>query len=176
MDVTTLTYQALRAKLLEMYAAKKFLFLERYHFFKLEQESRSHVELATFIKEEAAFCELGDFYVLALALVFTMGINDVSLREKFLEIENCTLEQALSIAQKKENIARESVIIKNENAPQVNSIPTIAAVLSQSPFHNLGNCLSCVGQHTRQTCKFRDAGCLKCHKRGHILRACKSTI
>ena len=94
MDVTTLTYQALRAKLLEKCAAKKLLFSERYHFFYLKQESRNYVEFASFIKEKAAFCELSDFYVLAFALVFTMGINKVSLREKFLEIENCILEQA----------------------------------------------------------------------------------
>ena len=28
----------------------------------------------------------------ALALIFTMGISNPHLREKFLEIENCTLE------------------------------------------------------------------------------------
>ena len=94
MDVTTLTYQALRAKLLEMCAAKKLLFSKRYHFFYLKHESRNCVGFACSIKKKAAFCELGDFYVLALALVFTMGINNVSLREKFLEIEKCILEQA----------------------------------------------------------------------------------
>ena len=143
--------------------------------FYLKQKSWSYVEFATFIKKKAAFCGLSYFYVPALALLSTVGINDVSLRDKFLEIENCTLKQALSIAQKKENYATKSVRIKNENAPQVTSIPTTAAMLSQSPFQNL-NCLSCGGRHKRQTCKFRDAKCLKCHKTGHLARVCKSAI
>ena len=80
---------------------KRFFFLKDTIFFYLKQEARSYLEFATLIKEKAAFCKLGDFYVPVLALVFTMGINDPQLREKFLEIENCTLEQALAIAQKK---------------------------------------------------------------------------
>lgn len=37
-------------------------------------------------------------------LVFTICINGLQLNEKFLEIENCTLEQALAIAQEKQEI------------------------------------------------------------------------
>ena len=87
-----------------MYGTNTLLFSERYHFFKLKQEARSYLELATLVKEKAAFCKLGDFNVPAFALVFTLGINDLQLREKLFEIKNCTLEQALAIAQKKEQI------------------------------------------------------------------------
>ena len=94
-----------------MYEIETFFFSER-PFVHLEEGARSYLELAALIKEKAALCESGNFYVPAFALVFTMGINDPQLREKFLEIEYCTLEQALAIAQKKEQTTTEATHIK----------------------------------------------------------------
>ena len=158
---------------------KRFFFLERYHFFHLKQEAKSHLEFATFIKQKASFCELGDFYVPALALVFTMDINDPQLHEKFLEIENCTLEQALAIAQKKEQITTEAIRIKGSGliqSAQINaqsstnttSLQQIAIVAQYGP------CLSCGGNHKRQNCKFREAECYNCHRKGHIAKVCRA--
>lgn len=33
-----------------------------------------------------------------------------------------------------------------------------------------GKCFSCGANHLRQSCKYRDAECHKCHKKGHISR------
>ena len=35
-----------------------------------------------------------------------------------------------------------------------------------------GKCFSCGANHLRQSCKYRDAECHKCHKKGHISRVC----
>ena len=35
-------------------------------------------------------------------------------------------------------------------------------------------CYSCLGQHLESECRFRQAECYNCHKKGHIRRACKS--
>ena len=35
-------------------------------------------------------------------------------------------------------------------------------------------CGRCGGKHDPQQCKFRDAECFLCHKKGHIARKCRS--
>ena len=91
-DVKKLSLDTLIAQLKAMYGIKTLLFAKRYHFFYLKQGSQSFVEFANTVKEKAAFGALGDFCKLALALVFTTGINDAEVCAKFLEIENCTLD------------------------------------------------------------------------------------
>ena len=69
-----------------------------------------------------------------------MGSNDSQPREKFLEIENCTLEQALAIAQKKEQITTEATRIKAsgliKSAQTTAQLSTNATSLPQ-PWHNM---------------------------------------
>ena len=120
------------------------------------------MEFATLIKEKAVFCELGDFYVPALALVFTISINDPQLCEKFLEIENCTLEQALAIAQKKKQITTEATRIKASGLIQSTQITaqsstSTTSLLQTATVAQYGPCLSCGGNHKRQNSKFREA-------------------
>ena len=110
-----------------------------------------------------------------------MGINDAQFCAKFLEIENCTLEQALSIVQKQTQITVEAKQIgMGSGQPPINSISN-GRPLAPQPVNFTGNpdlhpCLSLGGRHKRQDCKFRQAKCNKCHKKGHLARFCKSKI
>lgn len=102
-----------------------------------------------------------------------IGINDVTTCEKSLEAERCTLEQALSIAQRKMNIANESVQIKKRSFSKIYSISTIAAMVLKSTAQYLHIYLNFGGRYKTKTCKFCNAGFLKCHKKVHIARGCK---
>ena len=69
-------------------------------FFYLKRGSQPFLKFANTILERVHLCLLGDFYELTLALVFTMGTNSRRVRAKFLEPEDCALNQALYVAQR----------------------------------------------------------------------------
>ena len=115
-DIIKLILQSLVDHLKRMHGVKTLLFAEHYRLYHLEQGSQSFPEFANIIKERAALCSLGDFYEPALALVFTMGINDPHVRAKFLKVEDCTLDQALSVAQKHTRTAAETLKPRSEDS------------------------------------------------------------
>ena len=105
-------------------------------------------------KKKTAFCALGNFYELTLALVFTMGINDAQLCAKIIEIKNSTLGQALLIVQKQIQITKEAKQIRMDpKRPLINSIlsgrplPLRSVNFTGNP--ELNPCLSCGGRHKR---------------------------
>ena len=77
-------------------------------FFYLKQGSQSFLKFANTILGRVHLCSLGDFYELTLALVFTMGTNSRRVRAKFLEPEDCALDQALYVAQRHTQNAAET--------------------------------------------------------------------
>ncbi|KAG8139206.1 hypothetical protein E2320_001973, partial [Naja naja] len=42
------------------------------------------------------------------------------------------------------------------------------------PMQPQTTCMSCGGNHLRSTCQFRNVVCLKCQRKGHLARVCKS--
>ena len=108
-----------------------------------------------------------------------MGINDPQLREKFLEIENCTLAQALATAQKKEQVTTEATRIKASGLIQSTQITAQSSINTTSlpqigTVAQYGSRLSCDGNHKRQNCKFREAECYNYHRKGHIEKVCRA--
>lgn len=77
-----------------------FIIFKGFNFFYLKQGSQSFIALVIVIKEKAAFYALGNFHNSASALLFAIGKNEVQLYARFLKVEKCMLDQALSIAQK----------------------------------------------------------------------------
>ena len=57
----------------------------------------------------------------------------------------------------------------NRNFNKTTSNPQIQS-------QNLGACFSCGGQHLRSKCRFRDAVCNQCKRKGHIQRVCRQKI
>lgn len=98
-DATELTLQALVDHFKKMYCLKALLFMERYRLLHLKQGSQSFFKFDYSVKESAFINPSGDFCGPAPARVCTMGMNDPYVRAKFLELEECSLDQGLFIAQ-----------------------------------------------------------------------------
>ena len=128
--------------------------------------------------EKAVPCSLGDFYEPAVALVFTICVNNPGARAKFLELKNCTLDRALFIAQKRTQNAAETQQPGSEDF----YLPVIYSSVDRNSQESAnlttkiqwGCCLSCGAKHRRQDCKFSNVECHQCHKKGNIAIVCKS--
>ena len=40
--------------------------------------------------------------------------------------------------------------------------------------HKASSCYQCLGNHALRTCQYKEAECHKCHKKGHVARACRT--
>ena len=97
------------------------------------------------------------------------GVNDDRIQLKLLaEKDTLTFENAMELALAMEAASKNA---KDLCAGIANA--TVNAVKqgnqSKSPK---GKCFSCGANHLCQSCKYRDAECHKCHKKGHISRVC----
>ncbi|KFD51359.1 hypothetical protein M513_07764 [Trichuris suis] len=63
-------------------------------------------------------------------------------------------------------------ILTTNQLRQTNSAKKILPRDSPSVSRNI--CASCAGSHSRKDCKFRNAECNFCHKKGHIDKVCRN--
>ena len=97
------------------------------------------------------------------------GINDEKIQLKLLsEKDTLTFEDAMDLA-----LAMETA---TKNARELCSgVAVTSATVNAVKDDNTslkGKCFSCGANHLRHSCKFRDAECHQCHKKGHISRVC----
>ncbi|KAG8139193.1 hypothetical protein E2320_001964 [Naja naja] len=61
-----------------------------------------------------------------------------------------------------------------EEEEEVNRLRTPRPFQKKRPPLQQMICLSCGGNHLRTTCRFRNAVCLNCQRKGHLARICQS--
>ena len=109
------------------------------------------------------------------------GYIDRRLQCKLLAEKDLTFDQALTIAKALETAEKETKdlqessntvpvhAVRQERRPPQKRTPNQPAVKPQ-----VLECYRCGGKHRATECKFREAECLVCKKKGHIARACRS--
>ena len=97
------------------------------------------------------------------------GVNDDRIQLKLLaEKDTLTFENAMELA-----LAMEAASKNAKDLCAGITCATVNAVKQGNQFKSpKGKCFSCGANHLRQSCKYRDAECHKCHKKGHISRVC----
>ena len=107
---------------------------------------------------------------------FVIGINNEKIQTKLLSMDDSlTFKTALETALAMESAEVNSKAIRASTvttpAAEVQEVHSVAAASSAVPK---GKCFSCGGDHFRQSCKFKDATCHSCKKKGHISSVCRS--
>ena len=103
------------------------------------------------------------------------GVNDESIQKRLFSERDLTPPKALDIALAMEKAEQNSTDVRqlSRGNQAINHLSPHAA--AHKP--NRGRkkpCYRCLGQHLESECKFRQAKCYNCHKKGHISKACKS--
>ena len=104
------------------------------------------------------------------------GINDERLQRRLLAEPDLTFVKAVDLAQAYESAAKHAKAL--QTVPQEGAVH--AATHKSSPLPtataHVKTCYRCGGNHHPSGCRFRDANCNYCGKKGHIAKVCRSRL
>ena len=130
----------------------------------------------------ATTCKFRDFLDEALCDRFVSGICSSSIQKRFLTEEDLSSAAALQLTQSMESAQNSSTKLQGSETPSVNygSVPSQRG-RELHPSSSGGSCSKssklcyrCGGKRLPTNCRFIEVTCNKCHKKGHIARACMS--
>ena len=189
------TFEELCALLKGHYQPKKIEVAETFKFHRCVQDDGGTVsEYSARLRGMAADCNFVNFLTRALRDQFISGIRGEDTRRKLLEVDR-TFDECYQVATADEAAARESKTFIASAIPTTSqSVNLMQGRKSQhqAQFHDYSSkgrwvrkgeasksdsyqCFSCgKTDHNRAKCRFRNAVCNKCHRKGHIAKMCHS--
>ena len=133
-------------------------------------------------RKMATTCKFKDFLDEALRDRFVSGIRSTSIQKRLLTEEDLSIAAALQLAQSMESAQNSSTKLQGGETPSINynSAPSQRGrglhSSSSGGYRSKSSkpCYRCGGKHLPTNCRFIEVTCNKCHKKGHIARACLS--
>ena len=100
------------------------------------------------------------------------GVNHEGIQRRLLTEKNLTFETALDLATSIEAAEKN---VKTLSASQVSATPpSSAAEVNYAKDSKMLKCYRCGGKHKANVCKFKEAECHFCKKKGHIASVCRA--
>ncbi|XP_060545241.1 uncharacterized protein K02A2.6-like [Pantherophis guttatus] len=199
LSVSTVPWPTLLAKLKGHYApapsriARRFLFRQR-----LQKEGESLNTYLAALREEAINCEFENLDD-SLLEQLVCGVHDLRLQRRLLAKTDITLQSAVDEARAFEMSDRSAAEMRrlptalpatrcaaihigdacpdnlSDDEDEVNRLKA-AGGNKRPPNKRLTSapCLGCGEEHPRVFCRFKNAVCQRCGKRGHLAKVCRS--
>ena len=162
------TYSVLVETLTRHFDPKPLVIAERFHFHRRNQAPDETVaEYIAELRRLSTHCEFGDYLDPALRDRLVCGLRNESVQRRLLAEADLTLKRARDIAQRMEAAER--------NAKSLKSTPAAVHKLNVRRNTPASPCYRCGrSNHASKDCRFRDAECHQCKKKGHIAAACRT--
>ncbi|KAK4315872.1 hypothetical protein Pmani_012923 [Petrolisthes manimaculis] len=151
--------------------------VSRFRFYTLSRrEGESISSFVVKVRQAAQDCKFTDLNE-HLRDRFIVAIGDDKIQARLLSMSyDVTFAKALQVA-----IAMESALANTEDiqAPAAaSSVSGASAVCEVREVHSTkrDQCYGCGGDHYRRDCKFKNAVCHACGRKGHISRVCQATV
>ena len=181
------TFEELSTKLKEHYQPKRVVIAERFHFHqRVQKQGENMTEFLAQLRQLATHCKFGNYLNEALRDRFVCGLRDEAIQRKLLSETDLTLSRALELARGLEVASKQAKELKETRTSEVPihalttskqqqfSRNTRSSQKTQISANSL-KCNRCGGiRHTAQVCRFREAICHACHKKGHLAKMCRS--
>ena len=158
------SYAELAAALKKHYEPKPLIIAERFHFHRRSQAVGESInEYVAELRRLTTHCQFGGFLDEALRDRLVCGLRNQAIQKKLLTEADLTLTRAVELSVGMEAAEKNAKSLKgtetavNRVAPQ------------RKPCYRCGR-----SSHDQKDCKFRDAECHNCGKRGHIVPVCRS--
>ena len=158
----------------EHHHPKPSAIVQRYHFHsRFRQEGESISTYVSELKKLSEHCNFQDSLNDMLRDRLVCGVNDARLQRRLLAEPDLTFGKAMELALALEAAERNAKDIVKPGAAAINMVhkqvrPGGAACSPVTP------CFRCGNKHS-STCRFKDAECLNCGKKGHLARVCVVT-
>ncbi|CAI7935201.1 Hypothetical predicted protein, partial [Podarcis lilfordi] len=154
-----------------------------------QAEGESISNYTTALRQAAMHCEFRDL---------DDALMDIHLQRRLLAKPDLTLQKAIEEAVASEAAERSAQEIRKSSSPRLARKPVPvhheeassdeASSSEDDDVHQTKRerrkfqqkskgqpaCAGCGGNHSRAKCRFRDAICRKCSRRGHITKVCQS--
>ena len=172
------SYEQLVSTLKKHYEPAKVVIAERYHFHRRSQETdESITEYLAALRRLAAHCEFGDHLEEALRDRLVCGLHSESILKKLLSEVDLTLSRAVEISRGMEAAEKNTKALKRaslpvetiEGAVEGVAVDVGRVVPKSGPCHRCGKT-----NHSSVNCRFAQATCFSCGKKGHIAPVCPS--
>uniref|UniRef100_A0A670I4V1 Gypsy retrotransposon integrase-like protein 1 n=1 Tax=Podarcis muralis TaxID=64176 RepID=A0A670I4V1_PODMU len=193
-------WDTIQEKLRNHYAPKPSKIAARHAFYHRNQaEGESINNYTTALRQAAMHCEFRDLDD-ALMDRIVCGVRDIHLQRRLLAKPDLTLQKAIEEAVASEAAERSAQEIRKSSSPRLAREPVPvhheeassdeASSSEDDDVHQTKRerrkfqqkskgqpeCAGCGGNHSRAKCRFRDAICRKCSRRGHIAKVCRSAL
>ncbi|RWR99571.1 uncharacterized protein B4U79_11743, partial [Dinothrombium tinctorium] len=160
---------------------KRLVISERFRFFKRSQhEGESVSAFAVELKKLSTRCEFGSNLNDQLRDRLVCGLRSEAMQKKLLTEEKLTFEKALAIAVGMETAEKDTRDIQ-QKLESVNKVANVVKTKSSTSKRTktadkqIETCYRCgKGNHKATDCRFREAVCHFCKKKGHIKSACRN--
>ena len=168
-------------KLLEAHIQPvNFVAAEREKFHNLRQRpDESPRSFLLRIQQQAAKCDFAGTLEEQMRDRIVAGVADQDLKRKLLKETSLTFKAAKKIIDDWNDVnaalqpSGEVLFHHKGNRGGRSGYKTRSSFKQHQQERPKGRCDSCGGAHSRQSCKFRQAECHQCHRRGHIKRVCR---
>ena len=149
--------------------------VQRYKFHsRCRQPEETVSQYVAELRRIAEKCQFGDNLESALCDRLVCGIQDSRIQRRLLGEPALTFRQAFNLAQSLESADRDAKTLQSPPI-RVNAVNTSRNPQNSRNYRKPDRpCYRCGGQHLEKDCRFKDAECRKCKKKGHIARACRS--
>lgn len=167
-----------------------------------QKDTESITDFVAELKLLAADCEFEAFLDQALRDIFALGVADRETQRKLREVKQLTFAKAVDIALARESISRELSGHTHSEASGVHALafPRAGRAQRESRQHRggrgrgasgrhsqshgqqstagtgAGNCYRCGQNHHASACRFKQAECHFCHKKGHLKSMCRNNV
>lgn len=168
----TKSFDALVELLTNHIAPTPSRFLARWSFNqRCQAEGEKVSEYAAALHDLSKDCNYGQMRSELIRDRLVCGISSSLIRSRLLELsDDATLQVTLDLAVSLERAADNSKKLEHHST---NAVKSSHSVHDQDQRCSV-KCNSCGGLHDRRTCKFVNAICFKCQRKGHIAKVCRS--
>ncbi|KAL9960436.1 hypothetical protein ACROYT_G033892 [Oculina patagonica] len=175
------SYQDLVKLIQDHSAPKPSEIVQRFKFnSRFRNEGESVADFVAALRNLAEHCGYNDTLETMLRDRIVCGIKDEKIQRRFLVEKELTFQKAFEIATSMEITTQNMAVLQEAKLSEVVNQVTMQADVTKAAKKwaddrrtpNKALCFRCGGNHSAQTCRFKELNCYYCKQRGHIADRC----
>ena len=168
---STKTLDQISTTLSTHFEPRRVQIADRFHFRKREQAAgETIVQYDAALRRLATHCDFGTNLETELRDQIVCRLRHEPLQRRLLSVADLTYKQTMEMAQATQLADKHAQALRSKITEQLHNVSRN----SPPPRGQTRDCYRCGGKHNADDCRFKEAVCHFCKKKGHIARVCRS--